>query len=136
MRTKTPRTYFTNTDLILVAAALAGAGKKFADIEDIAVEAYRLSPKRFGWRTKPYPNLRSVVQTVTDLERKSRKDGTAELTRRGPVDRTAGVITRQLTSEGQKAALQAGALVAGREFTGLNNMLAHFRALGAEAVKL
>jgi hypothetical protein len=136
MRTKTPRTYFTNIDLILVAAALAGAEKKFADIEDIAVEAYRLSPRRFGWRTKPYPDLRSVVQTVADLERKARKDGTAELTRRGSTDRTAGLITRQLTSEGREAALQAGVLVAGREFTGLRHMLAHFRSLGAEAADL
>lgn len=133
MRTNIPRTYFTNTDLVLIAAALAGAGKKFADIEDIAVEAYQLCPKRFGWRTKPYPDLKSVVQAIADLERKSRKDGTVVLTRRGSIDRAERVVTRRLTSEGQKAALQAGTLVAGREFTGLPNMLAYFRSVGAEA---
>lgn len=123
------------TDVVLVAIALAGAGNKWADVEDIAMEAFRLSPQRFGWRTKPYPDLRSVVQAITDLERKSRKEGTGELTRRGSVDRADTIITRRLTSAGQKAAFQAGTKIAKREFTGLPNMLEYFRTVGADAAE-
>lgn len=128
-----PSTDVTNTDLVLVAMALADAGEDFADIEEIAEAAYRLSPQRFGWRTKPYPDLRSVVQAIADLERKQRKGRTVELTLRGSTDRADTIITRRLTSGGRKAALCAGAKVAGREFADLQELLAHFRSSGAEA---
>ena len=120
-----PSSEVANTELVLVAMALAGAGDDFTDIEDIAVEAFGLSPQRFGWRTKNFPSDKIVVQAIADLEAKH-KD---RLTLRG----RGKVATRQLTSEGRKAALLAAAKVAGREFGDLSALVAHFRLPGSEA---
>lgn len=125
-----PNTDVANTDLVLLAMALAGADDDFADIEDIAIEAYALSPQRFGWRTKPYPSDKIAVQAIADLEAKHDKDA---LTLRGFKDRADKVATRRLTAVGRKAALHAGAKVAGREFPDLSTMLAHFRQPGSDA---
>jgi hypothetical protein len=125
-----PSSDLANTDLVLLAMALAGAGDDFADIEDIAVAAYALSPQRFGWRTKDYPSDKIAVQAIADLEAKHDKDA---LTLRGFKDRADKVATRRLTAEGRKAALRAGAKVAGREFLDLPSMLAHFRQPGSDA---
>ncbi len=125
-----PSTEVANTDIVLVAMALAGAADDFADIEDIAVAAYKLSPQRFGWRTKEYPSDKIAVQAIADLEHKHEKD---ELTLRGFKDRADKMATRRLTSEGRKAALAAGSKVAGKQFSDLQAMLAHFRSSGPEA---
>lgn len=125
-----PNTDVANTDLVLLAMALAGAGDDFADIEDIAVEAFALSPQRFGWRTKHFPSDKIVVQAIADLEAKHDKDS---LTLRGFKDRADKVATRRLTAEGRKAALRIGAKVAAREFPDLRTMVAHFRHPGSDA---
>jgi hypothetical protein len=114
-----------NTELVILAMALAGAGDGFADLEDIAVEAFSLSPQRFGWRTKSYPSDKIVVQAIADLEAKQ-KD---RFTLRG-ADKVA---TRSLTSAGRKEALRIGAKVAGRQFSDLTELVAHFRLPGSEA---
>ena len=116
---------------MLLALALGGAGDDFADIEDVAVEAFALSPQRFGWRTKPFPSDKIVPQAIADLEAKYGKD---QLTLRGFKDHRADkVATRRLTAEGRKAALRVGAKVAGQEFPDLQAMIAHFRHPGSEA---
>lgn len=126
----TPNTDLANTDLVLLAMALAGAGDDFADIEDIAVEAFALSPQRFGWRTKDFPSDKIVVQAIADLEAKHDRDS---LTLRGFKDRADKVATRRLTAEGRKAALRVGAKVAGREFPDLLTMVTHFHQPGSDA---
>jgi hypothetical protein len=118
-----PTTDLANTDLVLLAMALAGAGDDFADIEDIALEAFALSPQRFGWRTKEFPSDKIVVQAIADLEAKHNKDS---LTLRGFKDRADKVATRRLTTDGRKSALRVGAKVAGRDFPDLPTMVAHF----------
>lgn len=125
-----PSTEVANTDLVLLAMALAGAGDDFADIEDIAVEAFELSPQRFGWRTRNFPSDKIVVQAIADLEAKHEKDS---LTLRGFKDRADKVATRRLTAEGRKAALRVSAKVAGREFPDMQTMVAHFRHPAADA---
>jgi hypothetical protein len=114
-----------NTELVLLAMLLAGAGEDFTDIEDIAVEAHRLSPQRFGWRTKPYPSDKIVVQAVADLEAKH-KD---RLTLRG----AGNVATRMLTADGRKAAVAAGKKVAGRDFDDASSLVSHFRSSDQDA---
>ena len=127
-----PNADLANTDLVLLAMALAGAGDDFADIEVIAEKAFALSPQRFGWRTRPFPSDKIVVQAIADLEAKHDKDS---LTLRGFKDRADKVATRRLTSEGRKAALRVGARVAGREFPDLRALVDHFRDPGSEALK-
>ena len=114
----------SNTDLVVLAMLLAGAGDDFTDLEDIAVAAHRLSPQRFGWRTKPYPSDKIVVQAVADLEAKQ-KD---RLTLRG----TGKVATRMLTADGRKHALSVGSRFAGRNFENVADLVAHFETPGAE----
>ncbi|MBJ7604465.1 MAG: hypothetical protein JF888_14990 [Candidatus Dormibacteraeota bacterium] len=118
-------TEIANTDLVLLAMALAGAGEDFADIEDIAVQAFKLSPQRFGWRTKDYPSDKIVVQSVADLEGRHK----SRLTMRGK-DKMA---TRMLTAEGRKAAIEVATRITGHEFKDLSAVTMHFKGTGGDA---
>ena len=44
---------FRTIDVVVVALANLGGATKPVDIEDIAIEAHRLAPHRFGWRRHP-----------------------------------------------------------------------------------
>jgi hypothetical protein len=116
----TPSGDVTNTDLILVAMALAGAADDFADIEDIAVHAHALSPQRFGWRTRNFPSDKITVQAIADLEARHQD----RYTLRGGEK----VASRRLTAEGRKASLRAAAKIAGAELADVGAMIAHFSA--------
>lgn len=118
-----------NTELVLLAMALAGAGDDYVDVEDIAIQAYELSPQRFGWRTRSFPSDKIVVQAIADLEGRNKGKERDRLTSRG-ADKIA---TRRLTSEGRRAALAVGAKIAGREFGDLPSLLAHFKQQGSAA---
>jgi hypothetical protein len=110
--------------------ALAGAGDGFADVEDIAEQAFVLSPQRFGWRTRAYPSDKTVVQAIADLEQKHAKD---ELTRRGVRDQADKIATRRLTTAGREAARGVAERVAARDFPDLAAAVAHFRTTGLDA---
>lgn len=125
-----PNAEIANTDLVLLAMALAGGDETFADVEDIAEQAFRLSPQRFGWRTRDYPSDKTVVQAIADLEGRHHKD---QLTRRGVRDQADKMATRRLTSEGRDAARRVAERVAGRQFPDLGAALAHFRTPGKAA---
>jgi hypothetical protein len=112
--------------------ALAGADESFADVEDIAEQAFKLSPQRFGWRTKPYPSDKTVVQAIADLEAKHAKD---ELTRRGVRDQADKMATRRLTTAGRDAARKVAEKFAGKNFADLRSGMAHIQAPGSEAPK-
>lgn len=120
-----PANDVANTDLVLLAMLLAGAGDDYTDIEDIAIEAHRLSPQRFGWRTKPFPSDKIVVQAVADLEAKHKDN----LTLRG----AGKVATRMLTAEGRRKALAVGAKMSGQHFTNVSSLVSHFRSSGEDA---
>jgi hypothetical protein len=113
----TEPTGLTNNDLILLAILLAGGAEDFADIEDVGIWANKLSPQRFGWRTKDFPSDKKVSQAITDLERE--RDN---LTRRGAGD----VATRRLTPEGLAHAMRVGAQLSGKDFETLDALLANF----------
>ena len=44
---------FRTIDVVVVALANLGGATQPVDIEDVAIEAYRLTPHRFGWRRHP-----------------------------------------------------------------------------------
>ncbi len=119
-----------NTDLVLLAMALAGAADGFVDVEVIAERAFELSPQRFGWRTKPYPSDKTVVQAIADLEGKHGKE---YLTRRGVKDQADRVATRRLTPDGRENARRVAERVANQEFTDLAAALAYFRGQSGAA---
>lgn len=110
----------SNTDLVVLAMLVTGAGADFSDIEDIAEAAYRLSPQRFGWRTKQYPSDKLVVQAIADLER-HHKD---RFTLRG----TDKVATRMLTADGRKHAIAVAERVAQIPFDDSDAVIKHFRS--------
>jgi hypothetical protein len=110
----------SNTDLVVLATMIAGGGTDFCDIEDIAVAAYRLSPQRFGWRTKSFPSDKLVVQAIADLERHHKN----RLTLRG-ADKVA---TRMLTAEGRKAAIAIAERVAEMPFADADAVIKHFHS--------
>lgn len=112
-----------NTELVLLAMALVGAADEFVDVEVIAEKAFELSPQRFGWRTRPYPSDKTVVQAIADLEQKFGRD---RLTRRGVQDQADKVATRRLTSEGRAEALRVAEKLSGKKFADLSAAIAHF----------
>ena len=108
----------SNADLVVLAMLVTGAGGDYRDIEDIAEAAYRLSPQRFGWRTKKYPSDKLVVQAIADLERHHK----SRYTLRG-ADKVA---TRMLTADGRKHAIAVAERVAQLPFADSDEVIKHF----------
>lgn len=125
-----PNAELGNTDLVLLAMAMAGAGDDFVDVEDIAEQAYALSKTRFGWRTRDYPSDKTVVQAIADLEGKHARD---QFTRRGVRDQADKVATRRLTTEGREKALRVAERFANRSFPDLITAVSYLRGREAEA---
>lgn len=44
---------YTNVELVTLAIYLLGGSANAIDVEDIAVESYKLAPKRFSWKKYP-----------------------------------------------------------------------------------
>jgi len=58
-----------NADVIAFALDQLGGTGQFVEIEDLFIRCYELAPKRFGWRTKPFPNYKTLYQALVDFER-------------------------------------------------------------------
>lgn len=56
-------------DYALVALFRLGGDMSMVDLEDIAVDAYRLAPDRFRWRRHDYPNLELVRVVLSDANK-------------------------------------------------------------------
>jgi len=63
----------TLTDYVLLALLNLGGDAAMVDVEDLAVEAFRLAPQRFRWRKYDHPSLETVRVALKDLN----KGGTA-----------------------------------------------------------
>jgi hypothetical protein len=58
---------FSNHEIAVLAAYLAGASYKYADTEDIAMEANKIAPGRFTWRKyKDQINIETVRKRLWD----------------------------------------------------------------------
>ena len=58
------------SDIVAVAAYLAGADRKHVDMEDIAVKAAELAPGRFSWRKyKDQIDLELIYKHLWDLSK-------------------------------------------------------------------
>lgn len=69
-------TAITHTELVTWAVLLLGGDRKAIDTEDVAVKAFELAPKRFGWRKYPNQiNLELVRVYLSD----AKKPGKGEL---------------------------------------------------------
>ena len=59
----------SNADVIAFALHDLGGAGSYVDVEDLFVRAHEIAPKRFSWRSKPYPNYKTLYQALVDLER-------------------------------------------------------------------
>jgi hypothetical protein len=59
-------------DWVLVALLNLGGAAQFVDIEDLAMEAYRLAPQRFCWRRYAQPSLEAVRVAAKDANHPGR----------------------------------------------------------------
>ncbi len=57
-------------DYALAALLRLGGDAAVVDLEDVAVEAYRLAPDRFRWRRHDFPNLELVRVTLSDANKR------------------------------------------------------------------
>lgn len=93
-------------DWALAALLRLGGDRVMVDVEDIALEAYRLAPDRFRWRRHDYPNLELARVVLSDANK-----GTTPL-----VVRDESRRCRMLTVEGAlRAAEVVRAIEAGSE---------------------
>jgi hypothetical protein len=86
------------SNIILALAALSqlGGATKFVDIEDVALEAFKVAPDRFGWRTKKrYPSWERVRTSFVHANQNEQRRGTQPLV----VSNTEGSAWK-LTAEG------------------------------------
>ncbi len=60
----------TLMDYALVALLRLGGDSSMVDIEDIAVESYRLAPRRFRWRRHDYPDHELVRVVLSDANKR------------------------------------------------------------------
>ena len=79
-----------NPDIYAYALYRMQGTGQFVDVEDIYVECWRLSPSRFGWRTKLYPNYKVASKAQQEFER-AHPDMTLK---------ESNGLTRQLTATG------------------------------------
>jgi hypothetical protein len=69
-------TEVSNVVLALAALDRLGGGAKFVDIEDVALEAYKGAPDRFGWRTKKqYPSWERVRTAFVHANQNEQRRG-------------------------------------------------------------
>ncbi len=57
-------------DYALAAVLRLGGDTSMVDVEDVALEAYRLAPDRFRWRRHDLPNLELVRVILSDANKK------------------------------------------------------------------
>lgn len=57
-------------DYALAALLRLGGDTSMVDLEDVAIEAYRLAPDRFRWRRHNFPNLDLVRISLSDANKR------------------------------------------------------------------
>ena len=75
-----PRPIDNANDISNVLLALAvldhlGGATKFVDIEDVAIDAFKIAPDRFGWRTKQYPSWERVRTAFVHANQNEQRRG-------------------------------------------------------------
>jgi len=84
-----------NWEIFLWALYQLGGSSQFVDIEDVALECFRIAPARFGWRTrKNLPDYKKCAKALQEAEEKSRRPKM--------LVKTPDAFARQLTVEGQQ----------------------------------
>jgi hypothetical protein len=86
----------SNVALVLSALHQLGGGEKFIDIEEVAISAFQLSPRRFAWRTRrDLPSWERVRTAFVHANQQERRRGRPPLV----IQNTTGTAWR-LTADG------------------------------------
>lgn len=86
----------SNVILVLAALDQLGGATKFVDIEEVTLEAFKVAPDRFGWRTKKqYPSWERVRSAFVHANQNEQRHGAKPLV----ISDTEGEAWK-LTSEG------------------------------------
>lgn len=64
----------SNPDVFLYVLWTVGATGQRVDFEDAVAEAYRISPSKFGWRTRAIPSDRAGAQALLDIGKQHGKE--------------------------------------------------------------
>jgi len=85
----------SNVILALASLDRLGGATKFVDIEEVALEAFKLAPDRFGWRTKKqYPSWERVRTAFVHANQNEQRRG-AQLLVISNTDGTAWKLTAE-----------------------------------------
>lgn len=58
-----------NAEVVAFAMYDLGGTGEYVDVEDLFMRCFELAPKRFAWRTRAFPNYKTLYQALVDLER-------------------------------------------------------------------
>lgn len=87
-----PLDKIANWEIFVWALYQIGGSSQFVDIEDVALECFRIAPARFSWRTKDLPDYKKCTKALQEAEKKHPQI----------LVKTSDSFARQLTAEGQR----------------------------------
>lgn len=112
-----------NRQVVLLALLLQGGATGHVDLEEIAVEAYRLAPTRFRWNRYDYPSLETTRQAFKHWkDRKTEEPRVVEHRQ-----------TYLLTGAGVKEAVDAARAILQRDISSADEAIKYYRELGLAA---
>lgn len=109
----------SNRHVILLALLLQGGASQFVDIEDIAVQAYRLAPTRFRWNRYDYPSVEAA--RVAFKHWKDLKNEEARF--------TSHRLSYSLTAVGVAGAVDTARILLKRNFANADEVITFYRAM-------
>lgn len=107
-----------NRQVVLLALLLQGGATGHVDLEDVAVQAYRLAPTRFRWSRYDYPSLEATRQAFKHW--KDRKTEEPRVTEHRQ--------TYLLTGLGVKEAVDAARIILQREISSADEAIKAYKA--------
>ena len=106
-----------NRQVVLLALLLHGGATGHVDLEDIAVDAYRLAPTRFRWNRYDYPSLETTRQAFKHWkDRKTEEPRVIEHRQ-----------TYLLTGAGVKEAVDAARVILQRDISSADEAIKYYR---------
>lgn len=71
-----------NWEILLIALHRVGGDHQMVDVETAYIEAHRLAPRRFSWRTREIPEIKKLSKALRDADAKGNRYMTGSGNRR------------------------------------------------------
>ena len=72
MMNKSRHFNLANWEIFLIALQRVGGDQEMVDIETAYIEAHKLAPKRFSWRTQDMPEIKKLSKALHDADAKGK----------------------------------------------------------------